>query len=500
MKRVLVLSGLFLVCATTASAQLIPIRTVPISQSHQFEILPSQTFGMAGVSIAIPDSLLDPFDNPAKGARLRAARFFGTPSVYSVTSKAGGGRTFPLGAMIKTGPWFGGLSVALQEVDFSQRNGFNDIIPFACPNCGGQPVDFFGPVERSHGNAYLFAMFGRDLPAAGLSVGGSFAYSELNAVDGVDLLYAGSARIKQYGDAVDIRFGVLKEWSNGRSLEALVLHNRFGMTHDVFYLDGFWDPDTQQFAQRPRLEQNLDRTRTWGLHTEYEIPLTTSGWRMGWLATVNRMSHPKIPNYEIQNIPRDPGNSNAFNVGVGVSRTYNHSTFGVDVIYEPIWSHTWADSEDPVETDAGEIIPPGGKTIENRFRFSNALFRMGFGQQIAFGETGTSAGIQFGLALRTIHYWLNQDDHVSLTSRNLEERWVEWTPSWGVSVRFPELEVGYRGRVTNGTGRPGVANNPGILVADAAGGSNILVAPSGPLTLDEVRVVTHQFSISLPLR
>jgi hypothetical protein len=30
--------------------------------------------------------------------------------------------------------------------------------------------------------------------------------------------------------------------------------------------------------------------------------------------------------------------------------------------------------------------------------------------------------------------------------------------------------------------------------------SNILVAPSGPLTLDKVRVLSHQISLSLPLR
>jgi hypothetical protein len=34
----------------------------------------------------------------------------------------------------------------------------------------------------------------------------------------------------------------------------------------------------------------------------------------------------------------------------------------------------------------------------------------------------------------------------------------------------------------------------------APAGGGIIAAPSGPLTLTEVRVVTHQFSISLPLR
>jgi hypothetical protein len=41
---------------------------------------------------------------------------------------------------------------------------------------------------------------------------------------------------------------------------------------------------------------------------------------------------------------------------------------------------------------------------------------------------------------------------------------------------------------------------PGILEADVQLASNILVAPSGPLTLSEVRVITHQISLSLPIR
>jgi hypothetical protein len=59
-------------------------------------------------------------------------------------------------------------------------------------------------------------------------------------------------------------------------------------------------------------------------------------------------------------------------------------------------------------------------------------------------------------------------------------------------------ELHYRGSVTNGTGRPGVSSG-GDVVADA-GGSNILVAPSGPLTLAGVRVMTHQLAITFPFR
>jgi hypothetical protein len=173
----------------------------------------------------------------------------------------------------------------------------------------------------------------------------------------------------------------------------------------------------------------------------------------------------------------------------------------MEVVYEPIWSDTWADAAEPVETSDGSIIPPGGKTIENDFTFANVAARLGVNRDVPMGETAI-AGLQLGLAVRSIHYWLAQRNNVTGTERGLEEQWTEWTPTWGLSVRFPDLELRYSGRQTNGTGRPGVGGGPvpppgfGDLQSS---GRSVIVAPSGPLSLDEVRVVTHQVSISFPL-
>jgi hypothetical protein len=122
---------------------------------------------------------------------------------------------------------------------------------------------------------------------------------------------------------------------------------------------------------------------------------------------------------------------------------------------------------------------------------------MGLGQDLSLA--GPVGGLQLGLAVRSVHYWLDQEDHVQVSSRSHEESWTEWTPTWGFSLRFPELEIRYQGSATNGTGRPGVNPNPRFMTADVAVASNILVAPSGPLTLDEVRVMTHRISVSLPV-
>jgi hypothetical protein len=172
-------------------------------------------------------------------------------------------------------------------------------------------------------------------------------------------------------------------------------------------------------------------------------------------------------------------------------------------VFEPIWTTTWAVADRPVETTLGDTIPAGARTIENRFRFSNAAIRIGAGDELELGTAGQAAGLQLGLMVRSVHYGLTQSDHVQVATRRRTEHWIEWTPTWGVNLRFPGLEIRYRGQVTNGTGRPGVTDfctdgcvaTPGTL---ETGG--ILVAPTGPITLGSVRVLSHQVSFVLPLR
>ena len=494
--------ALLLGCLSSpASTQIISIRTVPIAQGDQFQIFPSNNLGMGSVSIALADALQDPFVNPATGARLRAGRFLSAPTVYSLSQDAGGGRSLPLAVLARAGSWYGGLALALQQVEPSRAPGFGGGGFVNVPDAA-QVIP--GPDTRAHGNQYVFAMVGKVLPNARLSLGASALWSGLHALDGVDLLYAGSRRVEQRGHTIDARLGLLKEWANGRSLEAVLLHNRFVATHDVTFVELFWDPALQQTAERARLEQNADRTNTWGLHLEYALPIGASGWRVGWLATANRLSHPKIPNYEMANVPvlpRDPGRSSAYNLGIGLSKTRGPATFGVDAIFEPIRSYTWADAATPVTTILGDTIAAGGKTVENRFRFANALFRMGASRDVDLPGLGKAVGLQLGLVVRSVRYRLAQRDNVQLIQRALETGWLEWTPTWGFSLRFPELEIRYRGRVTHGAGRPAAQSFPVLWGRDVAfAGGTILAAPSGPLILTDVSTTTHQISLSLPLR
>lgn len=496
---VLCSAALPLALASTASAQLITLRTVPVAQSEQFDVYPSHNSGMAGVSLALHDSLLDPFGNPAKGARLRTSRLFSAPAIYDVSKQTGGGRTFPAGVMLSGGAWFGSALLALQEIDAGER--FDGFFPGPLlEQDGGQ---LFAPPEQHNGNALAAFSLGRRL-GGGVALAGSLQWSRLHAIDGVDLMYAGSQSVQQRGGNIDGRFGLLKDGASGASYEAVIVHNRFRMRHDVNYVEFVWDPATQSPVPVFRLEENNDHTNTWGLQLAHSRPVGASPWRLGWTATVNRMSHPKIPNYEIQNLPRDPGYTTALNLGMGFSRQSGGETFGADFVFEPARSHTWAEAEAPVTTSGGAVIPAGGRTVSNRFRFRNALFRLGFNADLDPASTDRGANLQLGLIIRAVRYRLDQDNHVQGTSRSQAESWTEWTPTWGLGFGFSTFEIRYRGQVTHGTGRPGLA--PGGVCFDICpaapprDGAGILAAPSGPMTLDNVRVVMHHISLSLPLR
>lgn len=480
-------------------AQVIPIRSVPIAQGDQFLIFPTANLGMGGVSIALADTLLDPFRNPALGTRVRESRLLSAPTVYGTSRETGGGRTLPLAVLGRSGPWFGGVFGAIQQVEYS---GPIPTPPFPVADTRPSTLPILSPPavpgDRTHGNAYGFASLGRALSGNGLSVGASALWSRLRAVSGVDLLYSGSQSLAQSGRTLDLRLGLLKEWSGNRSLEALILHDRFSMSDDVGYLDLFWDAGTQQFVQVSRIEHDRDRITTTGLHVAYQRPLAASGWRIGWIGTANFDRQPRIAPDEVVTLPRDQGHSAAYNLGVGFAKTEGPSVFGIDAVYEPIWSTTWAVASGPLVTAAGDTIAPGGRTSENRFHFSNIVLRLGVSQDMPLAGRQNGVALELGLAVRAMHYTLAASDLLAGTTQPFRTSWVEWSPAWGLTLRFPQLDLQYRGRITNGDGRPGPGAITGPLPAALPGA--ILVPPGGVLNLAGVSTVTHQISLSLPLR
>ncbi len=488
-----------LAAPNVAAAQVIAPRTVPVLIGQQFDILPSDRAGMAGVTIALDDTLIDPFVNPAKASRVRSAFFSIAPFFYSSSNTDGGGRTFPVSGVGAFGrsSWSGGGLFALQQLDRS-------VIAF------DQPLS-----ERTAANQYVMGILSRRI--GDISLGASAYFADLGAEEGIDLLYSGSDRIQQAGRAADVRVGMTKDWDGHRSFEALIVRSRFDMTHDVHYpaVTRFLPPNGQQQVVEPeRQEHNRDHTLTVGVHSEYSQAIGTEGWRVGWLATANRLSHPKIPDYRIREVitvPRDPGHTMAYNVGFGLAKLMRYSSFGMDVILEPIFSTTWAEALGDTITRSGAPLKRGAHSVDNRTRFSNAMLRFGLGHEMPVGKDSTEHfGFQFGLGVQSISYRLKQADRIAETSRTQNEHWMEWSPTLGFKYRGRGFDAGYTFTLTCGAGGSCMpscfiicAGGDDVSVTSPpapGGGGGVIASPTEALRFEGGRVSTHRFTVTMRVR
>ena len=482
---VFLLAGLV---AAPAASQVIEVKSVPVASGDQFLVLPSATLGMGSVALAMDDSLADPWTNPAQGVFIAAPALLGAPTFYGISDDGGNGRTLPVAGFFRGGRWFGGAAIAFQQIDnTADRNDWIWIRPVAWWG-GGQPR----LSDASNRNLYAQGFVGARLGDGPWSLGLGFSGASLDAVDGVDLLYANAEDIRQSGTTGDVRVGLYRQGARDR-LGILLVHNRVSMTHDVTYVDIVWDSVSRMPKARERVEVNEDRSRTWGAQATWDRDLNAPGWRLGTLATVNRKSHPKIPNYEIQNIPRDPGTTWAWEGGIGLSRRRGPTQFGLDVVLQPIWSDTWQEADEDVKTTHGETIRAGERTIENKFFFTNVILRTGFAYDVG------PATVQAGVEVRSYDYSLEQRDHVQATFREQDETWTEWSPTLGAVFRLSDVELRYAGRLTTGTGQPSVVATPQATAAREAL-TDFIIAPEAPLTLQDATVMTHQLSVRIPIR
>ena len=492
MTKLMFLLALTVLFPLVAAAQTIPIKTVPVAEGGQFLLFPSQNLGMGGVALALDDPLLDPFVNPAKAVNTDGLRFASAPVYYGFTEgngmpETGSGRTLPVGAVMRQGNVFGGAAIAWQELVVPQpQGGFAraDFTTFA--DVTSDVIVEEGALSRD--NVYLYGMTGLRIPGSNLSVGVSVFGASLNGMEGVRLLYQRGADVRQRGEMGLYRIGFYHTWAGGRAAELLVAHHRFSMTHTMPQ----WVGDRGgRFEERTE----YDQTQGWAVQAGYKQPVG-NGWTAGAQLTGDWKWHPKIPNYDLMQIPRDPGNSAAYNIGLGLARTSGPATVAADLIYEPIWSHTWADALDATPTPSGGTVAAGAMTVENFFRFHNARVRLGL-QQL-----GERFDFRLGLDVHAIRYRLEQENFVQEFSRKQREHWSEWTASGGLGLRFPEFEIRYLGLVTVGTGQPGVVTQGGWAENAAAFDglrSDVVLAPSGTLSLASTTVFTHQVSVILPL-
>jgi len=503
-RRSVVAASLLVLGATSLPAQLITPKTVPIHQGEQFGIYPSQWPSMGGVSIALVDTIGDPWANPAKATRLTSGSLQVMPFTHHAT--AGGGRTLPVSILQTGGSYAGGALFSLQEVERTNA-------------AWNAPLS-----DRRASNQYFTGLLARRL-GGGLSIGAGFSTADLRGVDGVSALYDGNDRVRQSGGSMDARVGLTKEFNAGATLELVGVHNRYKMTHDVHYPQQWrWPNDCAcppwgpcPVAPTPctpvsvpeRDEHHEDRSNISGVHAVFLTPKTAGGWRMGYMVTANRLSHPKLPDYQlptVQSIPRDPGNTDAFNIGFGAVRAFGNSTFGLDVIREPMTSRTWADAARDTTGAGGVVIRQGEHTVDNRFKFSNSRINVGFAHDVPGAtDSATVFGFQFGVSMRSINYTLDQTNHITGLSRNQDEGWTEWSPMFALSLKSKSMSVTYslsRTCSTRCISLPffGGGDDVSVTAPAPAADPTVLAPPNGPLSFDGGSSGQHRVMISIRLR
>lgn len=510
MWRMFFLLGGALWAAGSVSAQLIPVKTAPVAVGSQFRIVPGDRYGMGGVSIAVRDPLGDAVENPAKAARLENSLVFSAPvyytstgrdddagppvagrkggSYYAIAGRGGGGRTLPLGVIVQRDRWFGGLGVALQQLDIGRTRQIFELDYIRIGPPSPDPSGRFR--ESSAQNQYVVGLAGRRLSDRWV-LGGKALWGGLDAMSGVEPLYPRYEGIRQAGHRLDLRLGLLGEWRE-RTVNAVLVHDRLDVSHKVMDVRE-WDEESNRRESGRRIREFFDRTNTWGLHVEYVRSLRAERWRLGGLLTANRKGHSALPTYEFRNVALDEGTSWAYNVGVGLARAFRDATVGVDLLFEPVFRDTWAITERAIFLGPERgLIRGGEKTIENDFNFANTTARLGGRLEKGWLE------LQTGMEVHTVRYWLTQQSHIEQKERNRYEAWSEWRLTWGLGLDWEGIQIRYTGGWKTGVGRPGVAGK----TLDSGGvlrkGDTVPLRQESVLA-EEAPVFTHQVTLTIPI-
>jgi hypothetical protein len=482
-------TGLF---AVQTHAQVIQVRTYPVLSEDSFVDLPSENRSMGRVNIALRDPLADGFSNPAMLMSGTGNYLFALPrfsywsrSQHTESNSGGNFRTSeeragawslaaPAGGVLKSG---GFALSAMGGYQFQRSNSTQSSAWSNSP----QALNYDYTVTKS-GNYPLHLGAASEIPGTGIAIGASATYIGIGGVDGLQFLYPSSTDIKAEGGSFDVRAGVAGRVGPG-DISLNGGRQEMGISHTVTFE---WDPTIY----------NEDKSATWYAQAGYRIPLSET-FDLGVAATGNWRTHPKIPEYPIAGIPRDPGTTWAYDFGAGMSWHSGPATFAMEYVIEPVDCKTWVNAErDWKDRDGNIIVAKGAVEQRNNYKFLNHIVRAGVKV-----EPDEWLALRFGTEARINSYDHDNINYVNRTSRRTAPSlsWSEIAFSTGLDATCGRFRVMCEGEVLMGRGL--LEREQGFLRRELGGrfAADYLLVPTEGLRVHPVPVFTSRLTVAYQL-
>ncbi len=479
-----ILFASFFLSFAPVKAQVIGVRTVPLLASEQFGLMPSVRASMGEVSIAFDDEGQDPFINPAKLRRMQNGLMFFSPAwkhwgkeQQQIFSDNYGARTtnehwntntvsLPLGQLNHGPRYSGGFFFAFQILN--ERNQ------------AAQSGDPSSPALRENDftalNVPVVVLWAMDIPHTSFALGASVDVAYLGGAEAVSLLYPNFEKLEQEGLIYNFRLGVTGKLSEKDEISILAMQHNYRAHHEA-----------------NRIIANKDQNHGWLGRVEYRRWLMRN-LRAGVQLTGNWKTHPKIPDYPLSGVPRDPGTTHAYNLGVGLAWQPRFIHLALDAIYEPVTSKTWVEAEEPTLAYGGRTIARGEVTLRHNYDFSNRIFRLGVEKELWPWMT-----LRAGMQTKFFEFDYHHKNEITGFEQNVNShsKWRETLWTAGASLRRGKTEWLYTLQVITGNGL--LRRNFRDRYYDCSvclGSSDFFIPPinNGYFSIDRVPIFRQQVS------
>jgi hypothetical protein len=476
------------ICCTAASAQIIGVKTYPILVGDAFLPLPSEREAMGGISIALSDRLRDPFINPAEMTDVPQsyATGFLRRNRWEIDQLQSSGNhqiDNPWETTTQTRRYASNVSLPVaimltyESIAIGAIGSYQHLISSNLERhtqTGAVPVSSESVHRADH---YPYSVGAAvKLPGTGISLGAGISMIHIHGLDGIQFLYPDAQMLQVTGSEFTYRFGITQLMEDSSKLS--VVGGR--MLYETFQ---------QATYANARPVDNQDKNQTWFADARYRMPLS-DGVDIGLQAAGNWKQHPKIPDYPITGIPRDPGTTTAYNFGAGIAwKGESSTTLALEYLIEPVASKTWVEAAQDQMVN-GRLIHASEVTQRNNYTFLN--HRVRFGAEIR----PTSWLVVRGGS--TLHYYSYDYEFINLIS-NIERHadpqmeWTEIDLTGGITASIGPLELGYQVSMLTGAGiLDRIERGWGPLSLRSS--SDFFLPPNPWVQLQPVPAFTHQVS------